>query len=98
MRWIEIINVRVAAATAPSELARLFSDIRNNLSATRAQAAKVVIFRSGSVESDWAIHIHWETEEAPVGRTALGSELADTFRSMSLVDHTSWIEECRENG
>lgn len=98
MGWIEIINVRVAAATAPSDLMRLFSDIRNNLSATREQAAKVVIFRSGSVESDWAIHIHWETEESPAGRTALGIELADTFRPMSLVDHTIWIEEYRENG
>lgn len=98
MQWVEIINIRAAATIEPSALERLFRDIRNNVAAIKGKGARVVIYRGGSVDSDWAIHIHRQTDERPAGRTALGIELADTLRPMSLVDHTIWIEvDCRNS-
>jgi len=92
LRWVEIINVRVAATTAPSILEGLFGDIRRNVAADTEDVVRLVIYRGSLVDSDWAIHIHRETNESPIGRTALGIELADEVRHMGLVDHSIWIE------
>jgi len=92
LRWVEIINVRVAATTAPSILEGLFGDIRRNITSGNEGVLRLIIYRGSLLDSDWAIHIHRETNESPMGRTALGIELADEVRHMGLVDHSIWIE------
>jgi len=92
LRWVEIVNVRVAATTAPSTLEGLFGDIRRNITSGAEGVVRLVIYRGSLVDSDWAIHIHRETAEGPMGRTALGLELADVVRPVGLVDHSIWIE------
>lgn len=93
MRWIEVINARIAVNTEPLELESLFRDIRNNVTADTEERVRMVIYRCRFVDSDWAIHLHRETDDRTPGRTGLGMELADIMRPMALVDHSIWIEE-----
>ena len=93
MRWVEIINVRTAATAAPSTVECLFRDIWHNVTSGTDETVRMVIYRGRFVESDWAIHLHRETDRRPTGRTGLGIKLADSIRPLALVDHSIWIEE-----
>jgi len=93
LRWIELINARMAANTDSQELERAFSDIRNSVMEGAEQDTRMVIYRGRFIDIDWSIHLHRESHDLPSGRTRLGMELADMIRPMALVDHSIWIEE-----
>ena len=94
MRWVEIVNGRLAVSTDPLEWERLFCDIRNNVTQAKGDGVRIMVYRGGLVDSDWAIHLHRTTTDGrPPGRTGLGIKLADLIRPMALVDHSIWIEE-----
>lgn len=93
LRWVEIINGRLDTSAEPLELECLFRDIRNNVLEATGEGIRIMIYRGGVVESDWAIHLHRETDDRPPRRTGLGIKLADLIRPMALVDHSIWIEE-----
>ena len=93
MRWIEIINARIGATTAPSMLERLFQDIRDIIPVNDRTPVRTVIYRGRFVDGDWSIHLHRETDRPPRGKTMLGIQLADILSPMALVDHSIWVEE-----
>lgn len=93
LKWIEIINARLAFPSDTAEAERLIADIRNSLMADEDKNVKLMIYRGLFVDSDWAIHLHRETPGKPSGRTGLGIRLAETIRSVALVDHSIWIED-----
>ncbi|BBO81056.1 hypothetical protein DSCO28_16220 [Desulfosarcina ovata subsp. sediminis] len=92
MQWVEIINARIGATTAPFMLERLFQDIHHSVTAGNEGPVRLVIYRGRFVDGDWSIHLYRETNQLPSGRTALGIKLAEILRPMALVDHSIWIE------
>jgi len=91
--WVEIINGRLATSTKPLDWERLFRDIWSNVTKAKGERVRIMIYRGGVVDSDWAIHLHRATDDRPPGRTGLGIKLADLIRPMALVDHSIWIQE-----
>lgn len=93
MRWIEIINARMAVDTDFKELERVFKEVRNGVMEGAEKNTRMVVYRCRFVETDWVIHLHRESHEPPDGRTGLGKELANMIRPMGLVDHSIWVEK-----
>lgn len=93
MKWVEIINSRLVAPSDPLGLERLFHDIRESVARGSEEGVRMVIYKSRFVDSDWAIHLHRESDNSPLGRTGLGIKLAELIRPMGLVDYSIWIEE-----
>ncbi len=95
LRWVEIINVRLNSSAEHRKLEHLFRDIRNNISETTDEGLRIVFYKGGVVDSDWAIHLNRETDDRPSGRTELGIKLAYLIRPLAMVDHSIWVEEVR---
>ena len=93
MRWVEIINARFASLADTSEAGNLIADIRSSLKADECKSLKMVVLRGLFVDSDMAIHLHWETRLPPSGRTGIGIKLAEIIKPMALLDHSIWIED-----
>lgn len=89
MRWIETINVRSGVGTDPAEMERVFRVLKSHV--TGEEDVEMVIYRERFLDSDWAIHLQWETEDQPAGRTGLGMKVADMLRPLALLDHSIWI-------
>lgn len=92
MQWVETINIRGGASANPSELESIFRDLKGCLVVGEGRDVKLAVYRGRFLNSDWAIHLQWETEKPPSGRTALGMELAELIRPLALVDHSVWVE------
>ena len=96
MRWIEIINARmVADSFEHQEPEQIFHDIQASVDAGNDKQVRLMIYKNGLVENDWSIHLCWETDRQPPGKTELGIKLADIVRPIALLDHTIWVESRR---
>lgn len=93
MHWVEIINARMTKTSEPRELIRLFKEIKAHVEALSSRDVRLAIYRHRLIENDWSIHLHWETDVNPSGKTDLGFKLAETIRPLAMVDHAIWVEE-----
>jgi len=88
MKWIEIIRLR-SAGKAPETLNALFSAFTKNVlpGLTETRICRHVLW-----ETDWSLHLEWESEKAEKNGSALGLHLAQALKEFGLVDHSIWIE------
>lgn len=89
MKWIEMIRLR--SAGEPSEVLKAFMPAiaRND----HRGLIEARVYRHGLWETDWALHLHWESENAEKSGSALGLHLSRALKEFGLVDHSVWIEE-----
>jgi hypothetical protein len=87
MKWLEILLLRTAEIPKPSD--DKFARIVGSLSSPGLIQA--VLHRHASIVGDFALALHWDTEE-PISR---GSDLAQSLKHelkhQGLVDHSVWI-------
>lgn len=89
MKWLEIIKLR-SAGTDPCLLEELLLLIDKF---NQSGLVEMKTFRHAFLESDWTIHLHWESERPEENGSSLGLRLAQAFKEFGLVDHSVWIEE-----
>lgn len=89
MKWIEIIKLR-NAGEVPESLKVLLSGLLKNGPSGLAEAR---LYRHASWETDWTMHLHWETEQPEKNGSALGLHLSQALKEFGLIDHSIWIEE-----
>lgn len=89
MRWVEIIKLR-SAGKSPEPIKAVLSAIVKNgqrgLTETR-------IYRHAGWETDWSLHLHWESGQPEEDGSALGLRLSQALEEYGLIDHSTWIEE-----
>ncbi|MBP1739065.1 MAG: hypothetical protein H6Q48_1358 [Deltaproteobacteria bacterium] len=89
MKWIEIIKLR-SAGEVPESLKGYFSGLAENgqpgLTETR-------LYRHTTWETDWSLHLHWESEKPQKDGSSLGIRLSQTLAEFGLVDHSIWVEQ-----
>lgn len=88
MKWIEIIKLR-SAGKAPEPLKAFLSAIATN---GRSGPTKMRLYRHATWETDWSLHLHWESEKSQKSGSALGLHLSQALKEFGLVDHSIWIE------
>jgi hypothetical protein len=89
MKGIEIIKLRSAGKT-PEPLKAFLSAIRKN---GQGGTTEVTIYRHASWDTDWSLHLHWESEQPSKDGSALGLRLLKALEEFGLIDHSTWIEE-----
>jgi len=89
MKWLEVIKLRSAGKDSRLLEELLLSIDRFNQSGL----VEMKTFQHAALESDWSIHLHWESERPQQNGSALGLRLAQAFKEFGLVDHSIWMEE-----
>jgi hypothetical protein len=89
MKWIEIIKLR-SSGKAPEPLKAFFLEIDNN---GQRGLRRIRIYRHVAWETDWSLHLHWESEQPGKDGSALGFRLSKALEEFGLIDHSTWIEE-----
>ena len=89
MKWIEIIKVRNGGKASESLKGFLSGLLRN--SPPGLIGAR--IYRHALWETDWSLHLYWESEKLEKNGSGLGLRLSQGLKELGLVDHSIWIEE-----
>lgn len=95
MKWLEVIELRSASSNLKNfepRLKTLMEELHNE-----TKMRKIIIYNRFSIDSDYSIHIHHDTNEAEINRSPMGLHLAAILKELGLVNHTVWIENKSEN-
>jgi hypothetical protein len=89
MKWLEVIKLRSAGTDS-----RLLEELLLSIDKfNQSGLVEMKTYHHAALESDWSIHLHWESERPQQNGSALGLRLAQAFKEFGLVDHSVWIEE-----
>ncbi|MFO7461739.1 MAG: hypothetical protein R6X07_14060 [Desulfatiglandales bacterium] len=89
MKWIEIIRLR-SSGKVPEPLEGFLWGLKKEASPGLTRAR---IYRHANWQTDWALHLHCDSEEPEKNGSALGLHVAQALKEFGLVDHSIWIEE-----
>ena len=89
MKWIEVIKIR----TAGTDLRLLKEFLSAICDLHQMGLSETSIYRHATVESDWTIHLYWETASPEPNGSILGLHLSQIGSDFGLIDHTVWINE-----
>jgi hypothetical protein len=89
MKWIEIIKLR-SVGKAPEPLEAFLSAVSRN---AQSGLTEMSLYRHAVWETDWALHLHWESEKPLKDGSPLGIRLSQALKEFGPIDHSVWIEE-----
>jgi hypothetical protein len=89
MKWIEIIKVR-SPGKVPESLKGFLSGLTKN---GQPGLPETRLYRHGTWETDWALHLYWESEKPQKDGSALGIRLSQALKEFGPIDRSVWIEE-----
>jgi hypothetical protein len=90
MKWLEIIKLR-SAGIGEDSLEEFLRSLTESSLAGGLMAIR--IYRHAGLESDAAVHLHWESKGPARNGTDVAIRLAEALKQFGLVDHSVWIEE-----
>jgi hypothetical protein len=89
MKWLEVIKLRSAGKDS-----RLLEELLLSIEKfNQSGLVETKIFHHAALESDWTVHLHWESVRPEQNGSTLGLRLAKALEEFGLVDHSVWIEE-----
>ncbi len=94
MNWLEIIELRSVSkqhALVEQDLVDLAAGADREF---KPQA--IDVYRHSTVETDWSIHLHYQSEREDVCESSLGLRLAAALKEFGLVHHSVWIGKYRK--
>jgi hypothetical protein len=89
MKWVEIIKLRSAGKVSES-LKEILSGIARN---GQSGLTEMRLYSNAGWETDWALHLHWDSEKPMEDGSVLGILLSHALKEFGPVDHSVWIEE-----
>ncbi len=89
MKWLEVIKLRSAGKDSQL-LEELLLSIEKFSQSGLVERKK---FHHAALESDWSVHLLWESNRPEQNGSSLGLRLAKAFEEFGLVDHTVWVEK-----
>ena len=91
MKWMEIIELRSVTAERDESISNLLT----KLDAIKRDhgCKRIEFYRHNSYESDFRVHIHWESNKIDHRGSDLRHYLVQAFMELGLVSHSLWIEE-----
>jgi hypothetical protein len=89
MKWLEVIQLR-----SPGKDSRLLEELLLSIEKfSQSALVEMRTFHHAALESDWSIHLHWESDRPEQNGSSLGLRMAQALKEFGLVDHSIWIEE-----
>lgn len=90
MHLLEIIELRTVRKKQ-DDLMKYFSELVENLS-NKNEVDEFRIYSRYESETDFSIHIYYESKEPVEDGTQLGLSLIDSLKQFGLINHHQWIE------
>ena len=89
MKWVEVIKLRSSG---------IRSVLREELLLPAGKPGQkgpveMKAYRHAALDTDWSVHLHWESERPEQDGSPVGIRLARAMKEYGLVDHSVWIEE-----
>lgn len=94
MKWIEIINLRSVGKEQREVANELLQGIRESDSSIDrlSKTLEVKTYYQPLIETDFSIHICWESETLIQSRSPLALRIYSALMNMGLLDYSVWIE------
>jgi hypothetical protein len=89
MKWLEVIKLRSAGKSfgIPEEFLMSIDKFNQN------GLVEIKTYRHAALETDWSVHLLWESEQPEQNGSSLGLRLAQALKEFGLIDHSIWVEE-----
>ena len=91
MKCVEVITLRSLAKVDIETMEELLSQVLK--SKISGLTPDVRIYRHSILETDFSIHIYWETKEQHPKGTPLGQQLTYGLEGLGLLTHSVWVEK-----
>jgi hypothetical protein len=90
MKWIEIITLRSLA----KENRQLMDELLRQLLEKKESglATSIRVYYHPTLETDSSIHILWETEAQPPGKSPIGEQLSYALKGLGLISYSIWVQ------
>jgi hypothetical protein len=88
MKWLEVIQLR-SAGKAP----RFPREVLSMVEGDPVRWVKIEGFRHAALETDWSLHLYWESEHPEPHGSPIGLRLAQMLKEFGLVHHSVWVKE-----
>ncbi len=89
MKWLEVIRLRSAGKSRG-----LLKELLESLGQMKQDGlVEMRTYHHGALETDVALHLHWESKRPEKNGSSLGIRLAQGLKEFGLTDHSVWIEE-----
>lgn len=95
MEWLEIIEIRAIGNNREKlklQLQELINDLR-----MEAELESVKIYRHGSLETDFSIHLFHDSKNSETDCSLICSRLVASLKDFGFVNNKVWIET-KNNG
>ena len=89
-KWVEIISVRLSSLENKSMVGEMIDQLRSGRCPRTGKKITAELYVNRKLGSDWSIRLIWNQSDGPSTKTFLGSNIADMFASLGLVNHTVW--------
>jgi hypothetical protein len=89
MKWVEVIKLR-SAGIGSGLLEELLLPAGK---AGPSGPVEMKAYRHAALDTDWSVHLHWESERPEQNGSTLGIRLARALKEHGLVDHSVWVAE-----
>lgn len=87
MKWLEIIELR-SVGKHQAQVEQGLADL------TAGANTQINVYRNLTVNTDWSIHLHRESNRDDIHKSPLGLRMAEALREFGLVHHSVWVKEC----
>lgn len=93
MEWVEIITLRSSGKINRQFVDELLERVPDCESPTDTpRLVEVRAYYHSVVETDFSIHIRWESEPGRQDKSPLGLRLSTALRNLGLLNHSVWLE------
>ncbi|RJR48846.1 MAG: hypothetical protein C4576_07770 [Desulfobacteraceae bacterium] len=89
MKCVEIITLRSLARADIESL----DEFLRQISKSKIGFPDIRVYRHSMVETDFSIHIYWETNGQHPKGTAFGQQLIYGLKDLGLLTHSVWVEK-----
>ena len=90
MKCVEVITLRSLEKANIESMDELLRQVFK--SKILSFSPEIRIYRHSTVETDFSIHIYWETKEPHPKGTPFGQQLNDGLKGLGLLTHSVWVE------
>ncbi len=89
-KWVEIISVRLSSPEHQDKIRDIIDHVRAGRCPVTGKKITVELYVDQALEMDWSIHLPRNETHGRPGKTVLGSNIAELFGNLGLVNHKVW--------
>ncbi len=95
-KWIEIISVRLFSLENRDRVREIIDHVGSGRCPVTGTAILAELYVNQTLEMDWSIHLIRSGIDAPPDKTSLGSNIAQLFATLGIINHSVWERDLNQ--